>query len=256
MSAAPQPLLLDTDARRLFAVFHPAAAGTRAGVVVCPPFLHEHALSYRLFALLGDALAAQGIAVLRFDYHGTGDSAGDDTAFSLDGARADAALALDALRAHIGAAPAIALGARGGAFAAAALAEKDLRGLWLWEPIVDGAAYLQELRDLDRAERTSATRYPNGGGERVSPGDETLIGFACSATLLEQLNGARLEPRNGWPPVTLLERAARTTPIDTARRIELAPGLGEWADRVDIDHFPLPAVRELATRLATSPELA
>jgi len=256
MSAAPQPQLLDADARRLFAVFHATDGAPRAGVLVCPPFLHEHALSYRLFALLGDALAAQNVAMLRFDYHGAGDSAGDDQAFSLDGARRDAALALAALRERIGGAPVVVLGARAGAFIATALADaSNVRGLWLWEPVTDGAKYLAGLRELDRSERQSSRRYPNGGGERAWK-VETLIGFAFGDTQQREIESARLVVRENGPPVTLLERSSHATPISAARRIELAPGLGEWADRVDIEHFPLPAVRDLAARLAASPGIA
>lgn len=257
MSAAAQTLLIDAEARHLFAVFHPANAIARAGVLFCPPFLHEHALSYRMFAVLGDALATHGVAALRFDYHGTGDSAGDDCALSLDGAIGDAALALDALRQRVGAAPLIVLGVRAGAWVAAALANRrDVSGLWLWQPVLDGAVHLRELHARDLAERRSTMRYPRGGGERSVPGTQTLIGFPCSTALSEQIGRARLQPAAGWPPLTVLDRASRAPAFESARQVVLAAGLGEWADRIDIDHFPLLAVRELAARLAASPEIA
>ncbi len=157
---APQPLLLDPAGRELFAVYHAPREPARAGVLICAPFLHEHARSYRLFALLGDALARLGVAVLRFDYHGTGDSAGLDTAFSLDGATRDAAISLAMLRERIGTVPITILGVRAGAFPACAIAAgSNAHALWLWQPVVDGAAYVARLRQADRAERASESRY-------------------------------------------------------------------------------------------------
>lgn len=256
MSAALQPLLLDGDDRGLLAVFHPAIGRVRASLLICPPFLHEHAMSYRLFAMLSDALAQRGISVLRFDYHGMGDSSGADAAFSLDGARSDARIALEALRSRMGGAAPVVLGVRGGALAAAALADTvPLRGLWLWQPVIDGAEYLAGLEVLDLEHRKSRRRYPNGGGERIAPGDRTLVGLPCSAALLDDLKSARIERGAKWPPVTLLEPADGPASFPGTRRIALATGLHEWVTRVDIDHFPPPAVRDLADRLAASPEI-
>jgi len=256
MSAALQPLLLEGDDRGLFAVFHPALGRVRAALLICPPFLHEHAMSYRLFAMLGGELAQRGIAVLRFDYHGMGDSAGEDSTFSLESARHDARIALDALRSRIGGAAPIVLGVRGGAFAAASLADAmPLRGLWLWQPVTDGAQYLADLETLDLAHRRSTRRYPNGGGERVAPGDRTIVGLPCSATLIEEIKTARVERGAKWPPLTLIEPADAAPTFPGTRRIALANGLSEWVTRVDIDHFPPPAVRDLADRLAASPEI-
>ena len=50
------------------------------GVVLCQPILHEAADARRAMRALGDQLAAAGVATLRFDYSGTGDSGGEDVA--------------------------------------------------------------------------------------------------------------------------------------------------------------------------------
>jgi len=251
MSAALQPLLLDTGARRLFAVLQPAVGHARAGVLICPPLLHEQALSYRLFALLGDALAAQGITVLRFDYHGTGDSAGDDAEFTLESARTDAAHALCVLREHTGGAPLFVLGVRAGALIAAMLAgETNVQGLWFWQPIVDGSAYLDELRRLDDAERRSTIRYPNGGGMKDSGQHETLFGFPCNAALLDQLAHARLAPDARWPRWLVLESAEHAATLAAPETLALGPTLRSWVEHIDMGHFPVPPVREIARELS------
>ena len=74
--------------RRIFAVYRPAST-QRAAVLVCPPFFHEHFLSYRLLSQIAERLATNGISSLRFDYFGAGDSDGESSEFSLDGAIAD-----------------------------------------------------------------------------------------------------------------------------------------------------------------------
>ena len=49
-----------------------------AGVVICPPLAVEGTSSQPTLRFLSTRLAAEGCAVLRFDYAGTGDSSGDD----------------------------------------------------------------------------------------------------------------------------------------------------------------------------------
>src|SRR6185437_4398727 len=49
----------------------------RAGIVLCPSLGKEQISAYPTLRLLADRLAVQGFAALRFDYEGTGDSAGD-----------------------------------------------------------------------------------------------------------------------------------------------------------------------------------
>jgi alpha-beta hydrolase superfamily lysophospholipase len=52
--------------------------GSRTGVIPCNPFGVEQILTHRLYLKLAERLAQNGHWALRFDYHGTGDSAGDD----------------------------------------------------------------------------------------------------------------------------------------------------------------------------------
>jgi len=62
--------------RPLFGWLHlPAQA--RAGVVLCRPVGFEALSSRRAYRSLAEQLACAGLVTLRFDYTGTGDSAGD-----------------------------------------------------------------------------------------------------------------------------------------------------------------------------------
>ena len=61
----------------LFGWLHWPDDGTaRAGVVVCPPSGYEAVCAHRTLRVVAERLAERGFAVLRFDYDGTGDSAG------------------------------------------------------------------------------------------------------------------------------------------------------------------------------------
>ena len=71
-----QPLWIGDAPRQLYAALH-AAAAARVGVLMAPPLLHEQPRSRRVLVEVASRLAALGLACLRFDYFGTGDSAGD-----------------------------------------------------------------------------------------------------------------------------------------------------------------------------------
>ncbi|HET9977950.1 MAG TPA: hydrolase 1, exosortase A system-associated [Burkholderiaceae bacterium] len=123
----------------LAGVIHEPSAPTTVGVVVVVGGPQYRAGSHRHFVLLARALAAQGVAVLRFDPRGSGDSLGSPRSFEqID---ADIGAAIDALLQH---APAIQrvvlLGLCDGASAALmylhARADARVRGLCLLNPWV------------------------------------------------------------------------------------------------------------------------
>ena len=72
-----QPCWFGSTNRPLFGWLHlPSAFSRNAAVVLCPPFGHEYMVAYRSYRKLAAQLAHAGFPVLRFDYDGTGDSAG------------------------------------------------------------------------------------------------------------------------------------------------------------------------------------
>lgn len=61
----------------LFGWWHyPSNQRARGGVVLCPPLGTERISAHDAFRLLAESLVAEDMAVLRFDYLGTGDSVG------------------------------------------------------------------------------------------------------------------------------------------------------------------------------------
>src|SRR5690242_17987143 len=74
----PIPFYLSSRGAPLFAWLHPGRPGCGHAVVLCPPAGHEQVHAHRAWRHLAKAVARTGPAVARFDYHGTGDSAGTD----------------------------------------------------------------------------------------------------------------------------------------------------------------------------------
>ena len=77
-SREPTPFYLSSRRGPLFAWLHPGPSGAGHAVVFCPPAGHEQVHAHRAWRHLAEAVAGAGLPVLRFDYHGTGDSAGTD----------------------------------------------------------------------------------------------------------------------------------------------------------------------------------
>jgi exosortase A-associated hydrolase 2 len=142
---------------RLFGVLHrPAGTRPRSGFVLSHPFAEEKLWSHRVFVSMARALAARGHAVLRFDYTGAGDSEGTTLDTSVETHLADLGAAIRALAERESALETIGLaGLRLGATFAALTMERAADGslpaalragpLVLWEPVVDGAAYIQDV---------------------------------------------------------------------------------------------------------------
>lgn len=178
------PLYFGTGPHRLFAMYAPARPGGRhrRAVVICPPWGDEYLCSHRAIRQLAHGLAAVGVDVLRFDYFGTGDSAGEIREASLAGWQDDIEAALDELRDMAGTARVGVIGLRLGAtLAASLLARKPgiAESLGLWDPVACGEDYLREL------ERMSA----DAPGVRGSPGGASTAPGACL-----EVNGFVLTP--------------------------------------------------------------
>ncbi|MBO9661973.1 hypothetical protein [Dokdonella sp.] len=239
MSSSVRPIPFGSPGRELFAVAHVPAPQVplRGGVLICPPFFHEQFLSYRLISLVAARLAAQGWLCLRFDYFGSGDSAGDDDAFSLAGATADTRTALALLRGLVADAPLLLLGVRAGVWPALAATDADgVARVCLWQPLSDGAAWLDQLGAMDAHERASRQRYPHLRAPRAAVADR-LLGSHVGAALRAELAAQRtVAPRIAFDVVGDGTLADGATP---PHRFDLPPALAGWETDLTIRNvFP------------------
>jgi pimeloyl-ACP methyl ester carboxylesterase len=155
---------------QLFANYHPPVGGSgRVLTVICPPLFSEYMRTQFALRDLAISLAERGQHVLRLDYRGTGDSFGELGEVEISDWVEDIALAVQEGRDLSGSGVVRLLGVRAGALLAcrSAGALSDVQRLVLWDPVPDGAGYLQALRRirlamlernpyLSRAERRDA----------------------------------------------------------------------------------------------------
>ncbi|MBK8257160.1 MAG: alpha/beta fold hydrolase [Polyangiaceae bacterium] len=147
------PIHFGTSARTLFGIVHAAQAPARSvGVVLCNPLGQEAIRAQRAYRQLAMALAKERFSTLRFDYYGTGDSAGESNEGTLDQWVDDVRTAADELKDTAGVTRVSLIGLRLGATLAlrAAQGRAGIDTVVLWDPVLSGAAYLDELRAAHR----------------------------------------------------------------------------------------------------------
>ena len=176
---------------QLFATYHPPE-GDRTrdrAVLLCYPGQQEYRHAHWTFRKLAMQLAAQGFHVMRFDYAGTGDSAGDPPSHAMARWANDIATAAAELRELSGLRKIALVGFRLGAVLAVRASAGGLSAsdLVLWEPVIDGAAYLRQLtKAQDRF--VHALRYPV---DMFRSPDE-LLGFHLPAELRAEISAIDL----------------------------------------------------------------
>lgn len=157
------PALFFGDSASPLFGFHTEPAGDRDkshGVLVCPPIAQEHVRTHWALRQLAQALSRAGFHVFRFDWFGTGDSAGSLEEATLDRWVLDAEAAAAELRDTSGLRKISVVGLRLGASIAALAARRvKPRALLLWDPVADGARYLADLDALQRAMLEDPKRY-------------------------------------------------------------------------------------------------
>jgi alpha/beta superfamily hydrolase len=186
-------LYFGSAGRPLFGAYHspPASVTGRGAALLCPPWGQEYLVSHRILRRLAVRLSESGYHVLRFDYFGTGDSAGAREDGDLDSWCADAEVALDELRDMSGFASVATFGIRLGAVVAWRLATSrtDVHTTVLWDPMVNGAEYVRDLEaaqaDIDRWLLTPVPRQPAGAPV------QDLLGFPLTTAMRTSIEAVR-----------------------------------------------------------------
>ena len=224
--------------RQLFGIFHAAetARTVDSAVLLCAPFGQEDLRTHRFFKVLAERLARTGIAALRFDFHGAGDSPGDERGGEMDGWRRDLWSAHEELRLRAPQARFVWIGARLGATLAVLAARNgrcDPARLVLWEPVIDGRRYARLLREQhvaaidttfcipDLSWRRNLTRNPDALPEEA-------LGASLSPALRAQLHALTPESL----PLTALHDTLVLAPPDDAHT-------AQWAADQQSRHMPV-----------------
>lgn len=202
----------------------------RGGVVICPPLGLEYVTSHRALRTVAELLAVRGFAALRFDYDGTGDSAGDpDDPGRVAAAFAGIGAALDEMRDTVGDVPIAVVGLRMGAtLAAVRLADPGAAAvradaLVLWDPCRSGRAFLRQQRSLGLV---VGCRDPGDGGVDAP-------GFRYSPSTVQDLGSLDLSALAPipLPNVLVLTRPGQDAPASlSAATSETVAGMPEMLD--------------------------
>lgn len=183
-----EPFYFGTDEKLLFGCYHTlqTVPVSDCGIVLCYPMGQEYIRSHRAFLQLAFRLAHDGFQVLRFDYYGTGDSAGDCEKGNIRQWIFDISTAIDEIKKRSGLSKVCLVGLRlGGALSVMATAERDdVDSMVLWNPVVSGNAYIAELKRHQK----NMIRYSYVSGVKTkNKGFSEILGFRISDVILSEL---------------------------------------------------------------------
>ncbi|HEY2902480.1 MAG TPA: alpha/beta hydrolase [Polyangia bacterium] len=225
MTDTGRPFWFGAAEAPLFAWYHPPAAVADGdgvagdlAVVICPPFGYEAICAHRGLRALGDTLARAGLPVVRFDYHGTGDSSGDDRQPDRVAAwLGSITAAIDEAKRLSGRAQVALVGLRLGALLAttAAAGRSDVRALVLWAPCPSGKAFLREMKMLRLTGDNTAPAARPGMILGRSDDDEEAAGFLLSASTIQALTALNLLTLDRRPAAAALVLQRDDIPDDS-----------------------------------------
>jgi uncharacterized protein len=187
-----QTYFFNTAQEPLYGIYRPprARSGREDAVLLCPSIAHEYVRAHRALRQVADQLVQAGCHTFRFDPSGLGDSWGTFADASVARWRADLGTAIAELRDNSGVRRISLLGLRLGATLACAAARSNpARQLVLWDPVVQGGAFVSELRSLQR-ERERQWKHL----KTAPPGapHEDLLGFRYGADLVRAIEALDL----------------------------------------------------------------
>jgi pimeloyl-ACP methyl ester carboxylesterase len=172
MFLQPEPCYFGSEGRLLFGCYHPphGAVLRRIGVLLCYPVSAEYMRYHRIFVQMSRRLAAAGYPVFRFDYYGSGDSAGESSEATLDGWLWDIDAATKELRGRCGLIHVGMVGVRLGATLGflTACRHRYIERMVMWDSVIYGDRYVEELLDLGRPENGSQPNRSSVAFQEVS----------------------------------------------------------------------------------------
>jgi alpha-beta hydrolase superfamily lysophospholipase len=234
----------------------PEGRATASGVVIAPPIGYPYLCAHRALRTIAEGLAARGHTVLRVDYDGTGDSAGDQwEPGRVPAWRGTIAAAVSELRTS-GAETITLVGARLGATLALLDAhELGADAVIAWAPVLSGRRLAKELRMM-------GTVAPEEAGDDA--GTLLSTGNVFTGETLEALRELTLSSLTEAPaahvllvgdPGTTVEAAETLTALGSeVRCAELAGSEIALATPAEHGTVPLEVIEVICDELGESTE--
>ncbi|MEZ5499021.1 MAG: alpha/beta fold hydrolase [Steroidobacteraceae bacterium] len=222
------PLFFGDKDAPLYGVYQPPKGESRnAGVVLCYPFGQEYMRAHRAFRQLALLLTRKGFHVLRFDYRGTGDSSGELESSRIEQWLDDIGHAVQELRDTADLKSVNVVGLRLGALVAAAACAKrdDIDRLILWDPVLTGSAYENELLAEIRNERPGHDDVPSGNAVDTD-GRLHYNGFTMAPAFLDGMRRLDLQRLEFPEGLQILQIVSHETEDFAALRDRLRPRAG------------------------------
>lgn len=203
-----RPITFKNEGEQVVGMFHlPDGEGPFPAVAFFHGFTGSKTEAHRLFVQTARGLAGAGIASLRIDFRGSGDSAGEFSQMTVSSEVADARAALRYLRRRreVDASRIGILGMSMGGMVTtlAAVDETDVRAIVLWNPVANPKA----LRDRRYTEQSQS--------QLASMGVVDWFGWAVGAKFIEELGTA--------DPLSAAVRVTAPTLIVVATEDETVP---------------------------------
>lgn len=241
------PIQFGRSGMMLNGIYHPpkASVARDAAVLICPPIGQEYMRTHWSIRQLALRLAEAGMHVLRFDYLGTGDSAGDMGDAVLDIWADDVQLALTELTELSGVTAPTVVGVRFGALVSAVASARKLLEtprLVFWDPVVHGGEYLASLAHLHAYIVRVARFFPPISSDE-------LVGFRYPYRIRREIEALDLEQLVSGVGATTIDVLTTEKRPDYARlrdSIKKSGKVGNFMYIADAGSWDVPEVARAA----------
>lgn len=249
-----EPAFFGEQKSPLFGIYHPSqkSPARNRAVLICNPLFQEYIRSHRVLRQLADQLAFAGHHVFRFDYAGTGDSAGSLDDVSLATWQENIAQAEAELKDLSGSRDITLIGLRFGATLAAMHSSRSLKKLVLWDPVINGQDYISRLHEMHQSALTDVDRFPIPRQWDRESDENELLGFKLPEVLRQELLGASISTDRDDDSVDIKMIVSEETtdynafkskfePDGGKMYLEVVSGPGDWYQLEKLEDMLMPA---------------
>jgi esterase/lipase len=231
-----------------------APSGTRfkdIGILLCYPIVHEYTRVHRAFKMLAKQLSKAGFHVFRFDYFANGDSSGEIG--NVEQWYQDINDALNEFKEISNVKQFSIVGLRFGATLAINSIIKNnlqLKDLILWDPVINGQKYIEELEHLHKLTLNDLNRFPNS--RLKDNNNDELLGFSFPQKLRDEIKQTNLNLNNNSKKISLIvsteDKDYKALNVDNYICI---PSDNEWNDfdKIESSFMPSEILQKIKTIL-------